>query len=184
MVGIPGRAAIVAAACVLLLALAAAALGFAAAESQPPAGAVALSASGQMRLASSRGSRAILVARNLAPGQTVSGATTVRSLGAEGRLVLTARKLVERPGLAGGSLAQVTRLKIIDLSRRPHTVVYSGALAKMPRLHLGLLPAHSKRSYRFLAKLPDPGLDNSLSGGELELDYRWQLLPRGRGSSR
>jgi hypothetical protein len=183
MVGVPGRAAIVGAVGVLLLALAAVALGFTASESRRAVVPVALSAGGQMRLVSSRGSRAIFVARNVAPGATVGGTTTVRSLGADGRLILTARNLADQPGPGGGSVASAARLKIVDLSRRPRRVVYSGSLARMPRLHLGLLPAHAKRSYRFLAKLPDAGLDNSLSGSELKLDYRWQLLPGGRARS-
>jgi hypothetical protein len=173
----PGRKTIVVAALALMLALAAAAL----ARSQPRQGIgggtpLGISADGAMRIADSRGGRAILEAPALAPGGTAIGKVTIDNLGAEGRLMLSRSRLVETPGGGEGAIAPALQLRIRDLTQGENGIVYSGALAAMPNLRLGSLPAGESRRYRFVARLPESGLvDNSLMGARVRFDYRWRL---------
>jgi hypothetical protein len=161
----------------LVLALVAAALAW----SQPQQGLgegtpLGLSASGALRIANSRGEGAVLEAPALAPGSSATGQVTIQSLGAEGRLVLSPPRLVETPGAGGGLLAPALRLRIRDVTSGRGAMVYSGALAAMPTLQLGPLPAGQSRRYRFVARLPEPGLvDNGLMGARVRFDYRWRL---------
>lgn len=173
----PARATVVAAALALILALMAAALAW----SQPQVGGnrplgVAAAATGALHIADSRGEAAILRAPALRPGGAVAGELTIENLGAPAHLALSRRHLVETPGPGGASLAAALRLRIRDLSLGAGALVYRGALAAMPTLHLGFLPTGAQRRYRFVARLPEPGLvDNGLTGSRLRFDYRWQL---------
>lgn len=173
----PGRTTIAAAALALILALAAAALAW----SQPRLGenrplGVASSADGALRIADSRGERAILETSALRPGDAVAGTVSIENLGAPATLALSRRWLSERRGAGGGSLAGALRLRIRDLSNGAGTLVYSGNLTAMPTLDLGFLPAGAERRYRFVARLPDPGfVDNGLMWARVRFDYRWQL---------
>jgi hypothetical protein len=174
----PGGATVVAAGLALTLALVAAALAW----SQPRQGIgggtpLGIAAGGAMRIADSRAERAILETPALAPGGSAVGKVTIDNLGADGRLVLSRSHLVETPGAGGKTLETVLRLRIRDLTAGQGAVVYSGAIAAMPALHLGPLPAGQSRRYRFVARLPEPGLvDNSLMGAGVRFDYRWHLL--------
>jgi hypothetical protein len=178
----PSGATVVVAALVLTLALAAVALawgegrhGLSGQEG------LRVSAAGALRIADSRGEAAILSAPALSPGAAVVGKLTIRNRGAAARLLLSRRHLVEVPGAGGTSLTKTLRLKIRDATPGSRKIVYSGGLASMPTLHLGLLPAGAWRRYRFLAKLPEPGLvDNSLAGSQVRFDYRWRLSPTRR----
>lgn len=177
MLGRPGGATVAAAALTLTLALMAAALAW----SQPRRGIggrtpLGISADGAMRIGDSRGERAILEAPALAPGGAAVGKVTIDNLGAGGRLVLSRSHLLETPGTGGATLGPVLRLRIRDLTHGQGAIVYSGLLEAMPALQLGLLPAGESRRYRFVAKLPEPGLvDNNLVGAGLRFDYRWHL---------
>jgi hypothetical protein len=166
----------------LALALALAVAGLAWSQSRQALGyekGLALSAAGALRIADSRGEGAILSTSALAPGAAVGGRLTIRNRGAAARLVLSRRHLVEVPGAGGTSLAKALRLKIRDATPGSRKIVYSGALATMPTLHLGLLPAGSWRRYRFFARLPEPGVvDSGLMGSRLRFDYHWKLRPQ------
>ena len=173
----PGRTTVLAVAVMLTLSLVAAALAW----SQPqladnrPLG-VGAAAGGALRIADSRGEAAILEAPALAPGAAVSGNLTIENLGAPASLELSRGHLTERLGTGGASLARVLRLRIRDLTDGTGKFVYRGALAAMPTLHLGFLPAGESRRYRFVARLPELGLvDNSLMGARVSFDYRWRL---------
>jgi len=178
----PSQATVVAATLALILALAAATLAW----SAPKRGIAPLeglrpSAAGALRIADSRGEAAILRAPALAPGASVTGRLTIRNRGAAGRLVLSQHHLLETPGPAGDSLATALRLRIRDETEGSAQTVYHGALAAMPRLHLGLLPAGASRRYRFVARLSKRGfVDNGLMGAQARFDYRWQLKPARR----
>jgi hypothetical protein len=173
----PARGTVVAAGLALTLALAAAALAW----SQPRQGIsgqmpLGVAAEGAMRIADSRGGKAILEAPPLAPGAAAVGKVTIDNLGAGGRLVLSRARLAETPGAGGTALGPLLRLRIRDLTPGREALVFSGALAEMPALQLGTLPAGASRRYRFVALLPEPGLvDNSLMGARVRFDYRWQL---------
>jgi hypothetical protein len=173
----PGGKTAVAAGFVMALALAAAALAW----SQPRQGIggrmpLGVAAEGAMRIADSRGGKAILEPPPLAPGAAAVGKVTIDNLGAGGRLVLSRPRLVEAPGAGGIALGPLLRLRIRDLTPGREALVFSGTLAAMPALELGRLPAGESRRYRFVAKLPEPGLvDNSLMGARVRFDYRWHL---------
>lgn len=171
------RAAVVAAGLALTLALVVAALAWAADEQRRPAGhALAAAASGQMRVTTSRGNAAVLSAAALAPGGEVEGSVTIHNRGHTGSLRLRARNLSGRPGPEGGSLGSALRLAVTDVTAGSEATVYSGLLAKMPTLRLGLLPAGTKRRYRFTAGLPEPGVvDNALAAAAIDFDYSWRL---------
>jgi len=177
MGGPPGRATVAAAVLALVLALAAAALAQTQprlAENQPLE--LGAAATGAMRIADSRGEGAILRARALPPGGSVTGTLTIENLGAPGRLEFSRRQLVEAPGFSGASLAGALRLSVRELAVGAQPLVYRGLLTAMPTLRLGLLPAGAERRYRFVARLPEPGfVDNSLMGSRLRFDYRWRL---------
>lgn len=143
-------------------------------ESQPLG--VAASASGALRIADSRGEKAILEAPALQPGGRVAGSLTIENLGAPARLELSRSHLTERLGAGGASLAGALRLRIRDLTVGAGTLVYHGTLVAMPTLHLGFLPSGAERRYRFVAHLPEPGfVDNGPMGARVRFDYRWRL---------
>jgi hypothetical protein len=173
----PGGKTVVAAGLALTLALVAAGLAW----SQPRQGIggrmpLGISAVGAIRIADSRGEKAILEAPALAPGGSAVGKVTIDNLGVDGRLELSRSHLVETPGAGEGRLGPVLRLRIRDLTDGQGELVYSGLLAAVPTLHLGLLPAGESRRYRFVAALPEPGLvDNRLMGARVRFDYRWHL---------
>lgn len=173
----PRRATVAAAALALVLALAAATLAW----SQPQLGenrplGVAASADGVLRIADSRGEKAILEAPALRPGGTVVGSLTIENLGASAKLTLSRRGLTERLGAGEASLAGALRLRIRDLTVGADRLVYRGTLVAMPALDLGSLPSGAERRYRFVARLPDPGfVDDGLMGARVRFDYRWQL---------
>ncbi|MGN6257361.1 MAG: hypothetical protein ACTHN3_06390 [Solirubrobacterales bacterium] len=179
MRGGPSRATVAAAGFVLALALAASALaGSARREGRHHDGDAQISASGAMRIEDSRGERAILEAPALAPGARVVGKVAIRNRGEAGDLVLSRRHLVEGGGMGGASLGEALHLTIHDLTPGARKTVYSGPLATMPPLHLGLLPAQERRRYRFVARLPEPGfVDLALMGAHVRFDYRWRLIP-------
>jgi hypothetical protein len=171
------RPAVVANVALALLAVAAAA---AALPRAPGTGVAAGSlragaAAGAMRIEDSRGGRAILRSRALAPGGSVAGAVTIRSHGAGGRLLLSVAHLDATPGAAAGSLAGALRLTIRELTQGSHRPVYSGRLAAMPRLHLGPLAAGARRRYRFVVRLPATLVGESAMGTRVSFDYRWRL---------
>lgn len=173
----PGGRTVLATGLVLALALAAAALAW----SDPRVGLggrapLGISPTGALRIADSRGEAAILEAPALAPGAAAVGQVTVRNLGVDGNLVLSRPRLAETPGAAGTALAPLLRLRIRELTGDRGELVYAGALATMPKLHLGPLPAGESRRYRFAARFPEPGLvDNGLMGARVRFDYRWHL---------
>jgi hypothetical protein len=176
----PARQTVVGTSLALVLAVAAAALAW----SQPregiggrkPLGPLGISAEGALRIADSRGERAILQTPALAPGGAAVGKVTIDNRGTDGRLVLSRVHLAETPGAAGTAPGPVLRLRIRDLTNGQGATVYSGPLSAMPTLHLGRLPTGEDRRYRFVANLPEPGLvDNSLMGARVRFDYRWHL---------
>ncbi|HET7416224.1 MAG TPA: hypothetical protein VFJ61_01155 [Solirubrobacterales bacterium] len=165
-------------AAVLVLALAAAALAASSKGRQGGDGSVAVAASGNLRIADSRGERAILSAPALAPGHPVAGTVTIRNLGAAAGLALSRHRLTEAPGAGGRLLGDALRLTIHRISDPPG-LVYHGPLAAMRPLHLGLLAPGAARSYRFVASLPRPRrASGALMGARVRFDYRWRLTPK------
>jgi hypothetical protein len=173
----PGRATVGAAALAQTLVLVAAALAW----SQPQLGdnrplGVEAAAGGALRIADSRGEAAILEAPALAPGAAVVGSLTIENLGPPAGLELSRSHLTERLGAGGASPAGALRLRIRELTDDAGKLVYGGGLVAMPTLRLGSLATGEQRRYRFVARLPEPGLvDNGLMGSRVRFDYRWHL---------
>jgi hypothetical protein len=161
----------------LTLALAVTALAWSEGRAEPRHDAgLRLSAAGALRIGDSRGGGAILTAPALAPGSSVGGRVTIRNRGAAARLLLSRAHLLERPGADDASLARALRLRIHNVTPGSRTLVYHGALAAMPTLHLGLLSSGARRDYRFVVRLPETGfVENGLAGSRVRFDYRWQL---------
>jgi len=181
MRGGPSQATIAAAGFVLALSLVATALAGSAARRAPVHGGdtrISAAATGAMRIEDSRGGAAILRAPALAPGDRVVGKVAIGNRGEAGYLVLSRRHLAGRPGAGGASLGDALKLTIRNVTAAAQPLVYSGPLATMPPLHLGLLPPGATRRYRFIASLPEPGfVDLSLMGSQVRFDYRWHLIP-------
>jgi len=182
MRGGPSQATIAAAGFVLALSLVATALaGSAPREGQVHGGGVSISAAaaGAMRIEDSRGGRAILRAPALAPGARVAGKVAIGNRGEAGYLLLSRQRLAGKPGAGGASLGDALELTIRNVTAGARTLVYSGPLAAMPPLRLGLLPPGATRRYSFVASLSEPGfVDVGLMGSRLRFDYRWQLRPK------
>lgn len=182
MRGGPSQATIAAAGFVLALSLVATALAGSVHRQEPArGGGVKIHASGAMRIENSRAGAAILRAPSLAPGARVAGKVTIGNGGDAGYLTLSRQHLVVTPGAGGASLGDALRLTIrnVTAGAAPAPVVYSGPLAAMPSLQLGLLPPGAERRYRFAASLPEPGFVNlDLMGSRARFDYRWQLRPK------
>jgi hypothetical protein len=182
MRSVPSQATIAAAGLVLALSLVATAL----AGWTPRGGRIhggdqriSAAATGAMRIADSRGEGAILRTPALAPGHRVAGKVAISNRGEAGYLVLSRHRLTGRPGAGGASLGNALKLTIRNVTAGARALVYSGPLAAMPPLRLGLLPAGAQRRYRFVASLPEPGFpDLALMGSQARFDYRWQLRPR------
>jgi hypothetical protein len=181
MRGGPSQATIAAAGFVLALSLVATALAGSMPRRAPVHGGdtrISAAATGAMRIEDSRGGGAILKAPALAPGARVAGKLTISNRGEVGYLVLSRRHLVGTPGAGGATLGDALKLTIRNVTAGAGGVVYSGPLAAMPPLHLGLLPPEAKRRYRFAVVLPEPGfVDLALMGSQVRFDYRWQLKP-------
>jgi hypothetical protein len=174
----PGRATIAAACVVWALALATTALAWMSPDPKRDGGKLDISATGTMSIDNSRAEAAILKVPALAPGTPALGTVTIRSHGKPGNLVLSRQHLVETNAADGAALGAVLRLTIREMDAGRGTLVYSGPLATMPPLHLGLLSPAAKRRFRFAALLPEPGrVDNALVGARLRFDYRWKLNP-------
>jgi hypothetical protein len=181
MRGGPSQATIAAAGFVLALSLVATALAGSAPRRAPVHGGdtrISAAAAGAMRIEDSRGGAAILRAPALAPGAHVIGKVAISNRGEAGHLVLSRRRLAERTGAGGASLGDALELTIRNVTTGARRLVYSGPLAAMPPLRLGLLPPGAKRRYRFVASLPEPGfVDLTLMGSQARFDYRWRLEP-------
>jgi hypothetical protein len=182
MRGGPSQATIAAAGFVLALSLVATALAGSMPRRAPVHGGdtrISAAATGAMRIENSRGGGAILRAPALAPGARVAGKVAIGNRGEAGYLVLSRRHLVGTPVAGGASLGDALKLTIRNVTTGAGTLVYSGPLAAMPPLRLGLLPPEAKRRYRFVASLPDPGfVDLALMGSQVRFDYRWQIKPK------
>jgi hypothetical protein len=177
MVSGRGRPAAAALAALALFALAASALAWPRRDvGGSPRRSLSVSAGGALRVGSSLGEGAILTVPALAPGASASGRVAIGNRGAAGSLILSARNLEDRPGPGGGSLSRVLRLSVRDVTAGSDAIAYSGTVASLRRLRLGVLAPRASRHYLLVATLPEPGgLADELAGSELRFDLRWKL---------
>jgi len=162
----------------LILALAIAAGAFALPEA-PELGRMA--ASGPVTISSSRAGVALLHGDGIMPGDTVTGLITLSNKGDEpGTLALRLSGLRDRPGLYGGRLSSVLRLRIDDLTSGSAPV--ETTLARTAPVTLADLKGRQARTYKVTATFPDTGIpagpglgDNAQQGSSVEIAMTWQL---------
>jgi hypothetical protein len=133
-------------------------------------------AAGTLSLADSRNGAAIFQAANMRPGQQTSGSVRVTDTGTLPATLTLALDGLVAADPASRMLSSRLQLLVADVTdaSRPSTV-YRGALAAMPALGLGALPAGRGRDFLFVASLPagTPAADNPLQGAMLSADFRW-----------
>jgi hypothetical protein len=156
------------------IAAALAALGLAAAAWLAGDGARARAAVGQATgplVATAPGDAALLVARNVAPGDARSGEVTVTNAGdASGGFALSASDLAD----AGAPLSGVLELAVDDVTAGRG--VYSGPLSGLRSVALGVLAQGEAHRFRFTVRFPDgrPGsVDNAYQGASTAVTFVW-----------
>jgi hypothetical protein len=173
-----GRGAAVA---TLILSLAIAAGAFAL-PSDPELG--RLAADGPVSISSSRAGGAILHGENLMPGEPVTGLITLTNKGDKpGKLALSLSGLRDRPGIYGGRLSSVLRLRIDDLTSGGRPI--ETTLKRSTPIALADLRGRQARTYKLTAWFPDTGVpagpavgDNLQQGSRVEVAMQWQLTER------
>jgi hypothetical protein len=135
--------------------------------------------SGALALA---GGSVVLDARGLAPGQTVTGSVVVVNEGdAAGRFALRTSSLVDKPGLAGGSLARTLRVSVTDVTVEgaPRTV-YEGSLVGLSAVDLGTLASGVMRTFRIAVSFPQQTVDGAaFVGSGLSIVFDWMAVTIG-----
>jgi hypothetical protein len=161
---------------ILMLAIAAGAFAL---QKDPELGRMA--ADGPVTLSSSRAGTALLHGENIMPGDSVTGLITLSNKGDRpGKLALTLSGLRDRPGLYGGRLSSVLRLRVDDLTNGSAPV--ETTLARTTPLALADLKGRQARTYKVTATFPDTGLppgpgmgDNAQQGSSVEIALTWHL---------
>jgi hypothetical protein len=151
-----------------------AALGLAAGAWLAGDGAGARAAVGQATgplVATAPGDAALLVARNLAPGDARSGEVTVTNAGdASGAFALNAADLAD----AGAPLSGVLELAVDDVTAgRP---VYAGPLTGLGTVTLGMLAQGEAHRYRFTVLFPGgrpDAVENAYQGASTTVTFVW-----------
>jgi hypothetical protein len=147
------------------------------ADDTPPQIDRVAAATGVLSLSNSRDGAAIFRADRMVPGQSVTGTITLGNTGEQGgRLLFSRARLDETPGLGGGRLADVLRLRIDDITDGTPQQMADGLLRDLPAIPLPDLPGGAERTYRFTVTFPDSGpggADNVYAGASLQADYEW-----------
>ena len=129
-------------------------------------------AHGGLRLKSSKRG-AILTGRRLGPGWSRSGSVTIANTGrVNGSFTLRGR--------VHGNKRLARRLRLIVRERQRggrKRVVYSGTLAGLHRVRLGVIGAGRGRTFVFTVSL-GPSAPNSLQGLRASADFVWTAVQR------
>jgi len=140
-----------------------------------------MAADGPVTLSSTRAGSALLHGENIMPGDSVTGLVTLSNKGDRpGKLALTLDGLRDTPGLYGGRLSSVLRLRIDDLTSGGAPI--DTTLSRATPLPLADLKGRQARTYKVTATFPDtgvpagPGLgDNAQQGSSVEVAMTWHL---------
>ena len=140
-----------------------------------------IAADGPVTLVSSLPGAALLRAEHIKPGDRVSGTITLTNKGDRaGALALGVTGKRDRPGVNGGSLARVLRLRVEDLSG--HAPARESTVEGATIFPLGKLGGQETRNYRVTATFPDGGIpagpfvgDNLQQGSSVEVALQWEL---------
>ena len=124
---------------------------------------------------------ALLVARNLEPGDTRAGEVTVTNVGdSSGAFALSAGDLVD----AGAPLSGVLALTVDDLTAAQ--AVYAGPLSGLGSVALGTLAQGEAHRYRFTVSYPDgrpETEDNAYQGASTTVTFVWNASGAGTAGS-
>src|SRR4051794_14893280 len=113
-----------------------------------------MAADGPVKISSSRNGVALLQGKGIKPGDSVTGLVTLSNKGDKtGRLALLISGLRDRPGLYGGHLASVLRLRVDDLTG--HGAPVETTLTRTAPLGLGELKGRQARTFKVTATFPD-----------------------------
>jgi hypothetical protein len=140
-----------------------------------------MAADGPITLSSTRAGSALLHGDGLMPGDSVTGLITLTNKGDRpGQLALTLSGLRDRPGLYGGRLSSVLRLRVDDLTSGGAPV--ETPLSRATPLRLADLKGRQARTYKVTAMFPDTGVspgpalgDNAQQGSSVEIAMTWQI---------
>ena len=140
-----------------------------------------MAADGPVTIASDRAGTALLHGEGIMPGDSVTGLITLTNKGDKaGRLALMLSGLRDHPGLYGGRLSSVLRLRIDDLTSGGAPV--ETTLARATPLALADLKGREARTYKVTATFPDTGVpagpalgDNAQQGSSVEIAMTWQI---------
>jgi hypothetical protein len=159
------------------------AVGVAAAAWLAGDGAGARAAVGQATgplVATAPGDAAVLVAENLAPGDTRSGDVTVTNAGdASGGFALSTSDLID----TGAPLSGVLELAVYDVTAG--RAVYSGPLSGLGTAALGILAQGEAHRYRFTVSFPagrPDSVDNAFQGASTAVTFVWSTTAVATGS--
>jgi hypothetical protein len=115
-------------------------------------------------------SDAIVNARSLTPGGSVSGEITIVNAG-----MLAARYRLSASTTGSRRLVEALRLLVRAANGRPG-VVFDGALAALHEVPLGFLGAGESRTYVFRIRLPSTHADNRLQGLLAGASFTWSAV--------
>ena len=137
---------------------------------------------GEFTTSNSKNGQAIFSARDMGPGSSTSGRTTIANNGeVAGSFTLSKTGLVDEPGPNGGPLSDLADLVVTDVTRpgAPATV-YAGRLAAMPDLAIGTFGPGESHTYDFKVSMPadappasSPTDINAYQSSSVQVGYAW-----------
>jgi spore coat-associated protein N len=145
-----------------------------------PARAAAVRATGAFEISNSIEGQPIFAAKEIGPGNSAKGRVTIEDSGSVPvALKLSREGLGDALGIGGGALSGRLQLTITDVtgSGTPRTI-YSGPLDSMPEQNAGELQPDRKRTYEFVAALPEgaPSEQNALQSASTSVAYSWTAV--------
>jgi len=143
-----------------------------------------MSAEGPVTLGSNKSGRALLEGESIKPGDSITGLVTLTNEGDEtGALALAIDGLQDSPGIYGGSLSNVLRVRLEDLTSGSQPV--ETTLTRSAPIELADLGGRQSRTYRVIAHFPDTGRpagpalgDNLQQGASVAVGLAWNLAAR------
>jgi hypothetical protein len=124
---------------------------------------------------SSGAGRAVVSARDMAPGDRAKGRVTVRVSGGRAHVSLRAGRVEREPGPLGGTLSKVLHIRVLALHGDGARTLYSGHPRGL-RANLGGWRPGTKRAYRIVAHLPRR-VGNQMQGAATSFRLVWRAFP-------
>ena len=140
-----------------------------------------MAAEGPVKISSSKNGVALLQGTGIKPGDRVTGLITLSNKGDKtGKLSLLISGVRDHPGLYGGRLSSVLRLRVDDLTS--HSAPVETTLNRATPVALADLKGRQARTYKVTATFPDGGIpagptlgDNAQQGSSVEVALAWNL---------